>query len=110
MTTALDLENQIFDELETLAGAASTPAPAELRFRAQKIVRLLAPSFRRHEKGVAFAVRVATDRERLVYWIGRVYKDPTLWPKLFEALGKMGYTTGHIDHVVSLGEPREALE
>lgn len=109
MTTAAELEEKIFDELETLAAGASAPAPAELRFRAQRIVRALAADYRRQEKGVEFAIRVATDRERLVYWIGRLVSDPTLWPKVFETLAKMGYTLGHIERVVALGEPRESL-
>lgn len=73
------------------------------------VEQALAPDYERHEKGIRFAIRVATDREKLVYWIGRLLEDPGLAPEVVEVLGKMGYPLAAVRRIIELGEPKSSL-
>lgn len=80
--------------------------PDELTARVSKA---LEGDFVRHEKGIRYAIRVAMDRERLVYWMGRLLSGEPVALEAAQVLGGMGYSKDAIAHLISLGEPRASL-
>lgn len=100
------LTQRVLSELLPLAKAVALP---ELQESAESVAKALVPDFQRHERGVIYAIEVATHREQLVYWLGRYLKDPAVLPNLLEALGVMGYPAARIAQVVEMGEPRASL-
>jgi len=77
---------------------------------ASRIAQMLSPDYERAEKGIRYAVRVAMDRERCVYHLGRILQGrPAAQAKAVEALGKMGYSQDSVERLIEMGEPRASL-
>lgn len=93
---------------------AELTAPGTPDEIAERISRLLAPDFQRHEKGVRYAIKVAMERERCVFHLAGLIRageaDRSLVKHLaHEALLKMGYSEVAIDRLLEMGEPVASL-
>lgn len=95
-----NLTQRIRDELR----APGTPDEI-----AERISRVLAPDYDRAEKGMRYAIRVAMDKERLAYWMGRLLSDEKVSLEAAEALLSMGYPRAAMARLIELGEPRASL-
>lgn len=81
----------------------------EAEYVAESIAQKLAPDFTRLDASTQFAIKIATHKENLVYWLGRLLRDPSLSGEATEALIKLGYPPARVEQIIKLGEPRDSL-